>query len=133
MPNSKYNDDSIQTKIPERINNPTLPSPQIIKAAAKPDPTPDKPHKRKDHIIFRISIYVSDGAYNSEMIAEFDYQASNLCDYRGHQIKDPISEVNLFLENIGKHGYIVTDNASSKKTYYPPHRIYFVDVIEVAD
>jgi hypothetical protein len=76
---------------------------------------------------------VSDGAYNSEIIAEFDFQASNMCDFRGRRIKDPISEVNMLLENIGKNGYIVEDNATSKKTYYPSHRIYFVDAIEVED
>jgi hypothetical protein len=86
---------------------------------------------RKKFKKFKMRIHVSDGAYNDEQIAEFVFKARHVCDEYGRVMVDFRKELEIFMEEIGRRGY--TDKNEDGLTYYPPHRIHYIEVVDTKD
>jgi hypothetical protein len=76
---------------------------------------------RKLYKLYAIRVYAIDGAYSSEMIDEFEFKLNNT---------KTESKLQELIEEIGKNGHTI-QTPSGGKLYYPPHRIYYVEAVEM--
>lgn len=90
------------------------------------------PRPPKQFVVFTVRVYVIDGAYNGEMIDEFEYKASNIRGFGGSYVRDSNAELQELFMRIGLRGHTV-ETPSGGKLYYPPNRIYYVEAEEVED
>ena len=96
-----------------------------------PKPTPyHHPKPKRQYKLFTIRVYVIDGAYNGEMIDEFQVKAPDITGYGGGMIREAYGEIEIVMKRIGKEGHIIT-TPSGGRLYYPSNRIYYVEAEEV--
>ena len=91
---------------------------------------PKNPHKHKEKE-FRIVIYANTGTYSSdfEIIADFTKKFKIATSEHGSTTVDNEQQVIDFIINIGKNGFL--KKGTQGYVFFPPHRIHYVEAIDL--